>query len=71
MCLQDNYGIKAKTTKIQNKASHNPQANAIILRVHKVVNHMLRSFDLDNNHENLEKKKIIHLITSFNRMNGN
>jgi hypothetical protein len=32
-----------------------PQANAIIERVHKVVNHMLRSFDLENNHENLEE----------------
>jgi hypothetical protein len=30
------------------------QANAIIKRVHKVVNEMLRSFDLENNHENLE-----------------
>jgi hypothetical protein len=47
MC--NNYGIKAKST-----TSHNPQANAIIERVHKVVNDMLRSFDLENNHENLE-----------------
>jgi hypothetical protein len=31
------------------------QANAIIERVHKVVNDMLRSFDLENNHENLEE----------------
>ncbi len=40
MC--NNYGIKAKPT-----TSHNPQANAIIERVHKVVNEMLRSFDLE------------------------
>ena len=46
MC--ENYGIKAKPT-----TSHNPQANAIIERVHKVVNDMLRSFDLEN--ENLEE----------------
>jgi hypothetical protein len=26
------------------------QANAIIERVHKVVNDMLKSFDLENNH---------------------
>jgi transposase InsO family protein len=39
MC--ENCGIKAKPT-----TSHNPQANAIIERVHKVVNDMLRSFDL-------------------------
>jgi hypothetical protein len=32
MCMQDNYGIKAKPT-----TSHNPQANAIIERVHKVA----------------------------------
>jgi hypothetical protein len=37
----------------------NPQANAIIERVHKVanVNDMLRSFDLENNNENLEEKE--------------
>jgi transposase InsO family protein len=46
MC--ENYGIKAKTT-----TSHNPQANAIIEQVHKVVNNMLRSFDLEK--ENLEE----------------
>jgi transposase InsO family protein len=46
MC--DNYGIKANPT-----TSHNPQANAIIERVYKVVNDMLRSFDLEN--ENLEE----------------
>jgi hypothetical protein len=34
-----------------------PQANAIIERVHKVVNDMLRSFDMKNNHENLEKQE--------------
>jgi hypothetical protein len=33
------------------------QANPIIERVHKVVNDMLRSFDLENNHENLEEQK--------------
>jgi hypothetical protein len=30
--MQDNYGIKAKPT-----TSHNPQANAIIERVHQVA----------------------------------
>jgi hypothetical protein len=37
--------------------THNTQANAIIEQVHKVVNDMLRSFDLENNHENLEKQE--------------
>jgi hypothetical protein len=46
------------------------QANAIIERVHKVINDMLRSFDLENYHENLEEKNIIHLITSFNQLHG-
>jgi hypothetical protein len=37
--------------------THHPQANAIIEPVHKVVNDMLRSFELENEnrHENLEK----------------
>jgi transposase InsO family protein len=47
MC--ENYGIKAKPT-----TSHNPQANAIIERVQKVVNNMLRSFDLEK--EQLEEE---------------
>jgi len=41
MC--DNYGIKYKAA-----ISHNPQANEIIEQIHKVVNDMVRSFDLEN-----------------------
>jgi hypothetical protein len=37
--------------------SINTQSNAIIERVHNVVNDMLRSFDLENNHENLEEQE--------------
>jgi hypothetical protein len=39
--------------------TNRPQANAIIEREHKVVNDMLRSFDLENEskHENLEKQE--------------
>jgi hypothetical protein len=37
--------------------TYHPQANAIIERVHKVVNDILRSFDLENNHENLEEQE--------------
>jgi hypothetical protein len=39
--------------------TYHPQANAIIERVHKVVNDMLRSFDLENenNHKNLETQE--------------
>jgi hypothetical protein len=46
MC--DNYGIKAKPT------TTHPQANAIIERVHKVVSDMLRSFDLENQEEQVD-----------------
>jgi hypothetical protein len=35
--------------------TYHPQANAIIEGVHKVVNDILRSFDLENNQENLEE----------------
>jgi hypothetical protein len=48
MCMQDNYGIKANTT-----ITYNPQGSKIIERLHKFVNDMLRSFDLENNHENI------------------
>jgi hypothetical protein len=37
--------------------TYHPQANAIIERIHKVVNDMLRSFYLQNNHENLEEQE--------------
>jgi hypothetical protein len=33
------------------------QTNAIIERVHKVVNDMLRSFDLENTRDNLEEQE--------------
>jgi transposase InsO family protein len=46
--MYENYGIKAKPT-----TSQNPHINAIIERVHKVVNDMLISFDLE--YENLEE----------------
>jgi hypothetical protein len=35
----------------------NPQANSIIERVYKVINDMLRSFDFQNNHENLDEQE--------------
>jgi hypothetical protein len=48
-----NLALKPNQLKV---TTYHPQANAIIERVHKVVNDMLRSFDLENqnNHENLE-----------------
>jgi hypothetical protein len=52
--MQDNHGIKAKLTTSQSTLV-TIQLNAIIEQVHKVVNDMPRSFDLENNHENLEE----------------
>jgi hypothetical protein len=57
MC--ENYGIS-------QPISHYPQSNAIIERVHKVVNDMLRSFDLKN--EELEDDN--PLTTSYNQLHG-
>jgi hypothetical protein len=50
MCVQDNHGIKAKPTVI---ITNSPQENEIIERLHKVVNDMFRSIDLENNNEDL------------------
>jgi hypothetical protein len=53
MC--DKYGI-LKPNQLQ-VTTNITQANTVIERVHKVVNDMLRSFDLENNHENLEQQE--------------
>jgi hypothetical protein len=44
--------------QLQVTANH-PQANGIIKQLHKVavVNSMLKSFDLENNHEHLEQEE--------------
>jgi hypothetical protein len=58
--IQDKtHSLQALTICIEAKSgiSHNPQAHAIIERVHKVVNDMLGSFDLENNNENIEKEE--------------
>ena len=47
----------------QKVTSHIPQANAIIQRVHKFVNDMLRSFDLEK--ENLEEDNATWLFSSI------
>jgi hypothetical protein len=55
MCMQDNYVINVKQTT--SHKTHSTQLNIIIERVHKVVNGILRSFDLENNHENIEEQE--------------
>jgi hypothetical protein len=48
--------VALKPNQLQVTTYH-PQANSTIERIHKVVNVMLRSFDLENNHENQEGKE--------------
>jgi Ni,Fe-hydrogenase III small subunit len=45
-----------KPNQLQVTTCH-PQANASIERVHKVINEMLRSFELENNNENIEEQE--------------
>jgi hypothetical protein len=56
MC--DTTIMALKPNQLQVTTYH-PQANAIIERVHKVVNDMLRLFDLEkkNNHESLNQEE--------------
>jgi hypothetical protein len=53
--VSSNKCVTIMALKPNQLQSHNPQANAIIERVHKVFNDLLRSFDLENNHENPEE----------------
>ena len=43
--VKNNYGIKRKPITVRN-----PQANAIVERVHQVLGNMVRTFDLENNY---------------------
>jgi hypothetical protein len=48
--------VALKPNQLQVTTTHT-QANAIMERVNKVVNDMIRSFDLENNHENFEEQE--------------
>jgi hypothetical protein len=61
--------IMASKSDQQQVTDINPKANAIIERLHKVVNDMLISFDLEKNIIN-NNKNLVHLITSFNQLHG-
>jgi hypothetical protein len=54
MC--DNYGIKIKKYKSHYTTHKQTQSLSEYTKLH-TVNDMLRSFDLANNHENLEEKE--------------
>ena len=43
--LINDYGIKRKPISVRN-----PQANAIVERIHQVIANMIRTFDLENNY---------------------
>jgi hypothetical protein len=43
--VQNEYGIKAKPITVRN-----PQANAIVERVHQVIGNMIRTFELEQNY---------------------
>jgi hypothetical protein len=53
MCESTIMALKPNQLQV---TTYHQQANAIIEQVHKVVNDMLRSYDLQNNHENLEEQ---------------
>ena len=48
MILQD-YGIKGKPITVRN-----PQANAIVERIHQVIGNIIRTFELESNYLNEE-----------------
>ena len=43
--IMHNYGIKCKPITVRN-----PQANAIVERIHQVIGNIIRTFDLENNY---------------------
>jgi hypothetical protein len=65
MCVQDNYGIKAKQTTSHKILIFHKQMKSLrkYTKLYAIVD-MIRSFDSENNHENLEKEDNDHLIQS-------
>ena len=43
--IKNDYGVKGKPITVRN-----PQANAIVERVHQVIGNMIRTFELENNY---------------------
>jgi hypothetical protein len=65
--VSSNKFVTIMTLNSNQLQVNHPQESAIIERVHKVVNDMLRSFELENNHETLEKHEdnpFVYLIQS-------
>jgi hypothetical protein len=59
MCMQDNYGIRAKPTTSHNHSLHKKMQSWSEYTKKSVVDDMLRSFDLknENNHENQKEQE--------------
>jgi transposase InsO family protein len=43
--IKEDYGVKAKPIPVRN-----PQANAIVERVHQVIGNIIQTFELENNY---------------------
>ena len=59
--LSEDYGIKRKPITVRN-----PQANAIVERIHQVIGNMIRTFELEDNYlDNQDPWKGILSATAF------
>ena len=55
--IKEDYGVKAKPITVRN-----PQANAIVERVHQVIGNIIRTFELENNY--LEARFMVLVVVS-------
>ena len=59
--IKEDYGVKAKPITVRN-----PQANAIVERVHQVIANIIRTFELENNYlDEADPWKAILSATAF------
>jgi transposase InsO family protein len=59
--IEEDYGVKAKPITVRN-----PQANAIVERVHQVIGSIIRTFELENNYlDDNDPSKGILSATAF------
>jgi hypothetical protein len=57
LTISGEFRVFLITLDLQPYIHEELEANGIIQRIHKDVNDMVRSFDLENNHENLETQE--------------
>ena len=58
--VQNDYGIKVKAITVRNS-----QANAIVERIHQVIDNMIRTFELEDKDVDQDVWKGIIAATSF------